>query len=508
MTRRLRGEQGWVLVTAMLLMSAMLAAGLAVLSIVDTQSGASATERVSDSTFNLAEGVLNSDSFLLSRNWPEVASQTPAGTAAACGTQSYSGTVVAALPTNVAGQIQNLLAGSYSGGDYTNGAGWKINICDDTGRTTTWDDSLLTGPAYDANGPDPTTHIRRMWVRAQAGTLPTNTVPPITYRRNRAVVALVQVNANGAVPGKYGMLAGGFSTDLTATTGALTSGVLSGLVQSLTGSDQLIKPDAADPGSGKIGVRCSVLSACVTGAFTALGSGLDTFLLGNDFIQYGSPTAASDDTIAQLRKQAQASGTYYASVASGANCLPASPDPTKVYFVEKVGTGDQICNVSTTATVKGLIVGSGRISISGNSTVLTGVIYALNRQRLTLGDTGTREVVAINGGAKVVGAVYADGASGKVGIYPPPLNVTTLCTTLLPGILNVLTCNTLNALGVTGLLNGLVSLLGINAVVTGLLPQLSSYGPAIQDKASVVSALTVYGSSGTIAGTFREVPPN
>jgi Tfp pilus assembly protein PilX len=502
MRARLRSEQGWVLVTAMLVMTVMLGAGFAVLSIVDTQSKASGVERVSDSTFNLAEGVLNSDAFLLSRNWPELASQTPAGLTTACGLQSYTGTLATALPTSVAGQIQNLVNQTFSGGDYTGGATWKVNICDDTGRTNTWDDSLLTAPAYDSNGPDPTTGIRRLWVRAQS----------TVKARSRAVVALVQVNVVPTMPPKFAMLAGGFSTDLTATTGALTSGVAGELVKDLTGSDQLIKPDPSDPsppagGSGKIGVRCAVLNLCVTGAFTALGSGLDSFLLGNDYIQYGSPTAASDDAIAQLRKQAQTSGTYYASIANGANCLPASP-AGKVIFIEQVGNGSQNCVIAATSSAKAVIVGSGGIAISGANTLFTGVVYALNRQRLTLGDTGTREVVSISTGAKVKGAVYADGASGKVGIYPPSLSVANLCTALLPGILNAVLCGTLNALGVTGLLDGLVSRLGVGAVATALLPQLASYGPAILDDKATIAALTTYGSSGTIAGTFRQVPPS
>lgn len=495
MRSRVRDEQGWVLVTALLLMTAMLGIGLALLSVVDTQTKASANERVADATFNLAEGVLNSDAFLLSRNWPELSTQTPVGTTAACGLQSYSGTLATVSSSTVPGQIQNLVAAAFTGGSYSTTNSWRVNICDDTGRTTTWDDSLLTGPAYDSNGPDPTTGIRRMWVRAQA----------TVGTRSRAVVALVQVNQVNALPGKYGVLAGGFSTDLTATTGALTSGVLSGLITSLTQSDQLVKPDPSDSGSGKIGVRCAVLNGCVTGAFTALGTGLDTLLLGNDFVQYGATTAASDDTIAQLRKQAQTSGTYYASVASGANCLPAAP-AGKVIFIEQVGNGNQSCIVGTTATAKALVVGSGGVQVKNNGTLYTGVIYALNRQRLTLGDTGTREVVSISDGAKVKGAVYADGASGKVGIYPPQLTLTGLCSALLPGVLNAVLCTTLNGLGVTGLLDGLVSRVGLAAVVTALLPQLASYGPAVQDDKAVRSALTTYGSSGTIAGTFRQVP--
>jgi Tfp pilus assembly protein PilX len=70
-TRRLeRSEQGWVVVTAIVLMTIMLGIGLAMFAQADTQSGQSRTERTRESAFNLAEGLLQAESVVLQNNWP------------------------------------------------------------------------------------------------------------------------------------------------------------------------------------------------------------------------------------------------------------------------------------------------------------------------------------------------------------------------------------------------------------------------------------------------------
>ena len=69
--RRLRDdESGAALITALLCTMVMLALGLALLAIVDTQASESTDERTRDRGFNLAESVLTSEAFVLGRNWP------------------------------------------------------------------------------------------------------------------------------------------------------------------------------------------------------------------------------------------------------------------------------------------------------------------------------------------------------------------------------------------------------------------------------------------------------
>ena len=117
------------------------------------------------------------------------------------------------------------------------------------------------------------------------------------------------------------------------------------------------------------------------------------------------------------------------------------------------------------------MIGSGHVIIRGNGSTtaapvftgaaasgpqintFSGVVYALNLQRhavadggLGLGDVATvrHEVVRIDSGAHVKGAVYADGKSAMVSIIPPALTLdtTALVDALFPceGILTPVNC--------------------------------------------------------------------
>lgn len=56
--KRLRNERGSILVTALLVMAAMIPIGFALLAIVDTQARQSGQERTRDRAFNLADSAL------------------------------------------------------------------------------------------------------------------------------------------------------------------------------------------------------------------------------------------------------------------------------------------------------------------------------------------------------------------------------------------------------------------------------------------------------------------
>ena len=67
MRARLGREDGNVLVIAVTMMALMLGLGSAALSTVDTQTDVVLKERRHESSFNLAEGVLNAQTFVLAR---------------------------------------------------------------------------------------------------------------------------------------------------------------------------------------------------------------------------------------------------------------------------------------------------------------------------------------------------------------------------------------------------------------------------------------------------------
>lgn len=531
-----------MMVIAISLTSIMLVLGLALLAIVDTQAQQSGKERLSESAFNLAEGALNAESFLIARNWPTVA---PA--ASSCSTAaSINGNLTTAHP------VQSILASSFRASDYTNApATWKINVCDDNAPVNAtedcasavsdiWSDAKLAGAAgFDAN------RNCRVWLRVQT----------LVHGRKRAVAGLVVVQRPLILPEGYSVLGGAFSGQLTYATSQLTGGsLLSRLTDRLLVTRKLVD-------GGKIGVRCGLSSLCVEGVFTGLSaSALRSLLLANDTVQYGSPTAVSDDVIAGFRAQAQRDGMFVQSVAPGASCIPAGATSYSTIFVELVGTGDspsQYCTISTTSnpTYQMIVVAKGAMRVQGAGTV-TGVLYGVNRQRESLGDNRAPrgcanllnteadpcEVIRVEAGAHVRGALFADGATGDVNIYPGytanpatcktvdlvgnlglPAGATLLTTSVsicgedMRTLLNSTTA-TVNVvvqirtiLGVTESLTVSIKIANVGNptdLVDGFVNQISASSSPVTYDAGVVSNIRGFGSSGTVAGTFRAIPPN
>jgi hypothetical protein len=474
---RRRGQEGWALATFMMLVAIMLMIGLAMLTIVDTQTRASGVERTRVSAFTVAEGAMNAQAFMLSRAWPD---SSALAFGQSC-TQSTTGTT--GCPD------QTWLARSFTGGDYAN-VTWQTDVRDNGGSYgSVWDDAALASqPAWDQNADG------QLWVRSRA----------MLAGRTRTLVQRVQINRTPAFPQGYATVVGRFSTDLGVT---LNQVVASPLLTGIIGNHKLIS-------GGKLGLRCGILSGCVTGAFAVLTQVGLSSLLANDVVQYGLTSAVSADVVSQLRQRALAAGTYYSSVASGAACpSPPGGTTTAIIFVEQVGTGDQTCTVTLsgggTVQVRALVVNNGRVTFTGTGTY-QGIVYAVDAQRATLGD-GAREVVRIESNAKVRGMVAVDGAGGGLGIYPPALSVYALIDSLpvCQGLLALLCAPlkaTLRALGVDALVTQLVSLVGLASVVNGLLGQLSSYGPTILHDSAVTSAVLANGTVGTIANSFREIP--
>ena len=74
MRHSIQSERGTAIIMAIALMTMMVGVGLAAYSVVDTQQTESMRERQRESSFNLAEAALNSQSFVLSRRWAGAAS--------------------------------------------------------------------------------------------------------------------------------------------------------------------------------------------------------------------------------------------------------------------------------------------------------------------------------------------------------------------------------------------------------------------------------------------------
>jgi type II secretory pathway pseudopilin PulG len=74
--RRAREEQGFALISAIILLTVILGLGLGLLQFADAQQKASTREQASEAAFNVAEAALNAQIGQLSREWPGIGTAT------------------------------------------------------------------------------------------------------------------------------------------------------------------------------------------------------------------------------------------------------------------------------------------------------------------------------------------------------------------------------------------------------------------------------------------------
>jgi hypothetical protein len=360
MRARLRREDGNVLVIAVTLMALMLGLGTAALSTVDTQTDVVLKERRHESSFNLAEGVLNAQTFVLARlGTGSATSQFPAY----CD-QASSSTL---CPDD--GQI----ALSYDGAaqaDYA-GATWTTTVRDNPSGTFYSEATVNAAARYDANGDN------QLWVRAHAQ----------ARDREREIVALVSVEFRPVNFPRYAIAGGWFRT-----------------------SNNGRKVIVDGTGSFGVGVRCSLppqSSTCLD--YQPNKGQLEP--AGAYQLNYPNTTGILADELRALEDHAKASGTYYATcptnpngqvvVVESGNCsynnsAPAAPGASKC------------CN--TAAKPGLLIVKCGTVALGGNIE-FHGLVYVPNVNS-SGGWCSSGIVVTTQGTSLIKGGVIVDGPGG------------------------------------------------------------------------------------------------
>jgi hypothetical protein len=359
---RIRAQDGSVMVTAILVTMLLLSVTLASVSFVDTQQKESGRERKREATFQLTEAVMNSQIFLLSRDWPGTpATQWP----------------VSCSPANQADAKcpdAALLVRSFTGPDYTKGLSWTTEVHDNTvpnAENFYDDDFVRTQPRWDANGDS------YLWIRAES---------TLVDGRTRAIVALVKAE----------QLATSFPT------AALVAGSID-ITQS--GNHSYIYSQSSSGENGRIIVRCADVasSACVNEkkavqispaaveSVPAMANGL------------------APELVDRLREQAKASGTYYAA----GQCAPTLAGAL-IFMENPTGCAYGSSGVTyNSATAPGaIIVGSGTFFI-GHGTFY-GLLYHVNGSD-GVGSPVAAGVAAVTTKANsaIVGQIIIDG-TGKM----------------------------------------------------------------------------------------------
>jgi hypothetical protein len=366
--RRARAEEGgWAMAITIIVTTIMVSLGLATAAWVDGQIRASGGERQRESAFNLAEGALNAQMFIMGHAWPGNATSPSYPTS--CNQNSTSS--LCPDPAQ--------LAQSFDTADYKGSPTWSTEIHDNPSTTTQQCQPSTAAAFYDDTSPSPLRWDwncdHKLWVRASA------TVNGVT----RVIVGLVQIELQQEDLPHSALVAG----SVTTTNNGNKQIICTRLPNDPSGNTCT----SSSPLSGPVMVRCQPSdSNCLN---------FRTGQVSPDAVVTGyTGTGLTPDAVARLRQRAIDDGTYYSS-----GC-PVSPAGA-VVFVESGNCSYTDASPApwNSPTSPGLfIVNSGTISLTGNNTYY-GVIYALNAQHAAppncpVSLSGT---VGIRGGVQIGG---------------------------------------------------------------------------------------------------------
>jgi Tfp pilus assembly protein PilX len=383
--RTARNEEGWAMITALILLSIMMSTSLALLSYLDNQTTQTAKTRQRETAFNFAEAALNAQIYGLS--------QTSSATAGWPGSSTYSYSACTQANTNT-GQCpsDSRLKALFPTADADPGETWETRIIDNQGSASTGADALnsfysdalaaslnapgWTTPGYDKNGDG------RVWVRAQA-----------TIRgRTRKLVALVREESQYEEIPHAAVISGSIN---------ITNSGNKVFVNGGTGGVIAVRCNPASPTSAACLGQPESSSAWSKAAKQI--SPWNTVASGNPI-----PNAMTDDAIARMRDTAKKTGTYVTDCATLGREIP-----TGVVFAE-----GGACNFNpvgntpvNSATKPGVIINlTGTIALTGN-TIYYGIVYAANRNPSDTTQTVNdgHNAVTFDGTAIVYGGVLIDG---------------------------------------------------------------------------------------------------
>jgi hypothetical protein len=367
----LQDERGNVMVTAILVIAIMLSIGVAALARVDGQTAQSRNERHAESTFNLAEGSLSQQIFILGRRGTgTVSNPYPA----VCGSD-VAANLFCPDAARIALNYDRATQNDFDPAQTT----WRTWVRDNAaGATATpdtfWSDSLLgdpvTGvggrPRYDQNGD------KLMWVRAQAR----------VRGRQRAIVGLIRIEPRPVTMPAYAILSGTFATTNNGNHSA-----------------QIV-----DTGGGLgVAVRCGPPngSGPITGC---LKYEQNKGQIRPDVTQTGYPESKtlSQDDLEALVDVAKANGSFYTNQPASLSGDVVVLDPGG--STEWKYTGNTQFNSPANP---GLIVMlSGKLELSGTVNY-HGLIYHAN-----LSNSPDDDLVKVHGNSQLAGGVIVDGDGG------------------------------------------------------------------------------------------------
>jgi Tfp pilus assembly protein PilX len=370
-----RREEGWVVVTAVIVMSIMMGIGLATYATVDTQQAQSRVERERDSSFNLSESGLYAEAFVLGEDWPTAANPYPTSE---CTESTADGTRGCPTPSALQKAVD-----SSALPDLASGARWTIRVRDNGSPTVNdYDSSTDSQPNYDANGDG------KLWVRADA----------VAKGRTRSIVGLLQREKLGQSVAQNVITAGHFYTSNSGNKVVVdTQG------PSATGSQVVVRctPGPDEPYAG--------------GGCTGYDNDQSRTQVSPDRVYSvpSTPNAMTDAQIEDFRRDAEENKTYFESCPENLAGDIVFVEPPEGNTVHCSGYKDTYNSAADPGT---LIITNGTLELSGNQTTYYGFVYMLNQQ----GSSG--DVFTVHANATLQGGVAVDG-SGAVRTGSDKVNI-------------------------------------------------------------------------------------
>jgi Tfp pilus assembly protein PilX len=383
MMRRLRNEDGVVLVTAIILLTVVLALGMALVLFSENQQTASARETASEQAFNLAEAALNAQIGELSSKWPAVTTGKEAeekkelpfacteATSAASNYCPTAASLNAAYPASLSPTACPAGAPADAwGSPLTNK--WTTYVRDDLENAPLFNSAAEKGaPLYDANGNE------KLWVRA-VGVVRCTVVSVIS------LVARQQIALN-------------FPKDAAAGNWFHVTNEGNKVIVNTAGEKPYV---ASQP--GEIAMRCEGIKREECEVWSQAKKQISPNTTGKPPLP---STTLNEEQLEALKAQAQATGTFR-SAATG-NCPTTMEQLSGLpAYVEGCGALQIVSGVSNSKEKPGfLVLADGTLTIKG-STEFWGVIYARNPQN------SSGAVVTLGGKTTVFGEIIVDGNGG------------------------------------------------------------------------------------------------
>jgi Tfp pilus assembly protein PilX len=376
MTRRLRGEEGVVLISAVILLGVVLAFGLAMTLLSENQQIASARTQTSEQAFNLAEAALNAEIGVLSTRWPAEEKEKGQYPFACTEATSTAGNYCPSAASLKAAYPASISPTACAAGSPTEAWGsslgnrWTTYVRDDLETAPLFNSAAeKTAPLFDGNKDE------RLWVRA-VGVVKCTVVSVIS------LVARQQIALNfphTTVAGNWFRVTNAGKKVIVNTAG---------------------EPPVAEP--GQIAMRCEGVAPEHCEEWSKEKQQVSPNTTG---APPTPPATLNQEQLAALKAQAQAAGTFH-SAASG-TCPSRLEEMSGLpAYIEGCGELLMTGGVGNAQGKPGfLVVADGTLTLKGNAE-FWGVIYAPNPTDLT------GAVVTLGGTTQVHGTIVVDGRGG------------------------------------------------------------------------------------------------